>query len=88
MKDLTTKEFFEAPSRVQYIFTAGMVKQYIGSSLYNKAIEEHPEYFPDEIEHRKKWASIPQKTHDDYWKEYWALDKEIMKDVLDSKGII
>jgi len=88
MKDLTTKEFFEAPSRVQYIYTMGMMKQPIGSSLYNEAIEEHPEYFPDVIEHRKKWAVIPQKTHDDYWEEYWALDKEIMKDVPDSKGIV
>lgn len=88
MKDLTTKEFFEAPSRVQYIYIMGIMKQPIGSSLYNEAIEEHPEYFPDVIEYRKKWVVIPQKAHNDYWEEYWVLDKEVMKNVPDSKGIV
>lgn len=87
MKDLTEKEFFEAPSKVQYIYMMGMMKHPIGSSIYEDAIKEHPEYFPDEVEHRRKWDAIPQDVHDKYLEEYWELDKEIMKDVPPSKGI-
>lgn len=58
----------------------GIMKQPIGSSTYDKAIKEHPEYFPDEIERIRKWELIPQKVHDKYWEEYWELDKEIMKE--------
>jgi len=88
MKDLTEKEFFEAPSKVQYIYMMGMMKQPIGSSIYEDAIKEHPEYFPDEVEHRRKWDAIPQEVHDKYSEEYWKLDEEVMKDVPPSKGII
>jgi len=88
MKDLTDKEFFEVPNKVQYIYMMGMMKQPIGSSTYEKAIKEHPEYFPDEVEHRKKWAAIPQEVHDKYWEEYWKIEEEVMKDVSPSKGIM
>ena len=88
MKDLTDKEFFEVPNKVQYIYMMGMMKQPIGSSTYDKAIKEHPEYFPDEVEHRKKWAAIPQEVHDKYWEEYWKIEEEVMKDVSLSKGIM
>lgn len=87
MKDLTEKEFFEAPNKVQYIYMMGMMKRAIGSGVYEDAIKEHPEYFPDEVEHTRKWDAIPQDVHDKYWEEYWKLDKEIMKDVPPSKGI-
>ena len=88
MKDLTDKEFFEVPNKVQYIYMMGMMKQPIGSSTYEKAIKEHHEYFPDEVEHRKKWAAIPQEVHDKYWEEYWKIEEEVMKDVSPSKGIM
>jgi hypothetical protein len=88
MKDLTNKEFFEAPNKVQYIYMMGMMKQPIGSSTYEDAIKEHPEYFPDEVEDRRKWDAIPQEIHDKYWEEYWEIDKEVMKDVPPSKGVI
>lgn len=88
MKDLTEKEFFEAPNKVKYIYMMGMVKHPISLKTYEDAIKEHPEYFPDEVEHRRKWDAIPQEVHDKYWEEYWELDKEIMKDIPSSKGIL
>lgn len=88
MKYLTEKEFFDAPSKVQYIYMMGMMKIPIGSSTYEDVIKEHPEYFPDEVEHRRKWDSIPQEVHDKYWEEYLELDKEIMKNVPPNKGIM
>lgn len=88
MKDLTEKEFFDAPNKVQFIYMMGMMKHPIGSGIYEDAIKEHPDYFPDEVEHRRKWDAIPQEVHDSYWEEYWKLDKEVMKDVPQSKGII
>lgn len=87
MKDLTDKEFFEAPNKVQYIYMAAMMNQPIGSNIYEDAIKEHPEYFPDEVEYRRKWDAIPQDVHDKYWEEYWKLDKDVMKNVPPSKGI-
>jgi hypothetical protein len=87
MKDLTGKEFFEAPIIVQYIYIMAMNKQPIGSYIYEDCIKKHPEYFLEEIEHRRKWNAIPQEVHDKYWEEYWELEKQIMKDVLPSKGV-
>jgi len=88
MKYLNEKEFFEAPSKVKYIYMMGMMKIPIGSSTYEDVIKEHPEYFPDEVEHRRKWDAIPQEVHDNYLEEYWELDKEIMKNVPPNKGIM
>jgi len=81
MKDLTHKEFEDAPAKVQYIYMCAVMKQPIGSSTYEDAIKEHPEYFHEDVERRKKWEAIPQEVHDAYWKEYWKLDEEIYKNV-------
>lgn len=88
MKRLTHKEFLEAPSRVQFIYTMSMVNQPISTSMLDDAISEHPEYFPDEVEHRSKWALIPQEVHDEYWKEREKLRAEIYKEMPPSKGIL
>lgn len=81
MKDLTHKEFEDAPTKVQYIYMCAVMKQPIGSSTYEDAIKEHPEYFLDEIEHRKKWEAIPKEVHDAYWKEHCKIKEEVYKDV-------
>ena len=89
MKDLTNKEFEHAPNIVKYIYGMSITKQPIGGSTLDKAIEEYPEYFPDEVNSMKKWAAIPQKVHDAYWKEYWKIDKELNKDTPHlGKGIM
>jgi len=89
MKNLTHKELKDAPSEVQYLYMCSVMNHPIGSSIYEETIKKHPEYFPDEIEHRKKWEAIPKEVHDAYWKEYWKIDKEIYKDVPHrGKGIL
>ena len=81
MRDLTLDEFEDAPTKVQYIYVSLLMNHPIGSSIYEEAIKENPEYFPDEIEHREKWNAIPQEVHDAYWEEYMEIDQEIFKDV-------
>ena len=65
MKDLTYKELLEAPAKVRFLYTMAVAKQPVGSQMIEDAIKESPEYFPDELEHRRKWELIPQQDHDD-----------------------
>jgi len=88
MKNLTYKEYLEAPSRVQFIYNMAMAKQPIGSSMLEKAIEENPEYFPDILEHRRKWSLVPQSVQDEYTKQREILRSEIYKEMPPSKGIL
>lgn len=87
MKDLTYKELLEAPARVQFLYTMAIAKQPVGSQMIEDAIKESPEYFPDELEHRRKWALIPQTVHDEYWAEREQLRTECYKAMPPSKGI-
>lgn len=88
MKVLTYQELLEAPPKVQLLYLKAVVKQPVGSKIVEDAITEHPEYFPDEIEHRIKYSLIPQQVHDDYWKERDVLIAEIYKEMPPSKGIL
>ncbi len=88
MKDLTQKELFEAPELIQRIYFRGLTKEPISSDWLNEAIENHPEYFQEEIEASEKWAVIPQSVHDEYWRERREIEDEIMKHVPPSKGIM
>lgn len=88
MKDLSYAELEKAPSRVKFLYMMAIMKQPVGSKMIEEAIKDHPEYFPDELEHRRKWASIPQSVHDEYWEEWQKLDKEVYKDLPPSNGII
>jgi hypothetical protein len=84
MKKLTEKEFFEAPRKIQFIY----MTEFVGMNFFEEAMREHPEYFPEEIEKKKKWDAIPQEVHDKYWEEMRELDKKLMKDVPPSKGVL
>lgn len=88
MKDLTYSELEQAPAIVQFLYIRAIYKEPVGSQMINEAIENHPEYFADEIEHRRKWASIPQSVHDEYWNEWNKMNKEVFKDMPPSKGIL
>jgi hypothetical protein len=88
MKKLTREEFLEAPTKVQFLYLMSMLNTPVGAKSFEDAIKESPEYFPDELEHRRKWALIPQQVHDDYWKERDVLHKEIFNDMPPSKGIV
>ncbi len=88
MKILTDKELIKAPSRVQFLYWMAFSKQPVGSQMIEDALREKPEYFPDEIEHRRKWALIPQSVHDEYYAEKEILHNICYKDMPPSKGIL
>ncbi len=88
MKNLTTEQFKKAPAIVQNIYIAGFAKQFVSVKTMNEAIEQHPEYFPDEVEHRRKWALIPPEVHDSYWKEYSAIEEEFFNNAPSGKGLM
>ena len=87
MKNLTIKEYNEAPSIIQYIWAMSISNIPIGGSMYNNALKEHPEYFPDEVEHRRKYALIPEEIHKLYREASMKLWDE-MSETLPSKGIV
>lgn len=57
MKVLSGKELWDAPSIVQFIYVMSVAKQPLGSQMIEEAMSKHPEYFQDELEHRRKWGS-------------------------------
>lgn len=87
MRSLTEEELNNAPIKVQQVYMMLIVNQFVSSSLYRECVDKYPDYFPEEVEHKNKWNSIPQEIHDAYWKEYWELEEQIMKDVPPSKGV-
>jgi hypothetical protein len=48
------------PSLVAYVKMSGITGVPIGAATYERAIKEHPEYFPEEVEYRRKYAAIPE----------------------------
>ena len=77
MNKLSYKEFEDAPEIVKYLHIAAFYKIPVGSSLYEDAMEKHPEYFSEEIERKKKWEAIPQDVRDAYFKELCKTEDEV-----------
>lgn len=88
MKNLTFDELAKAPSKVKFLYTMAIIGQPVGSQMVEDAIKESPEYFPDELDRKRKWALIPQSVHDEYWSEREKMREEVYKDMPPSKGII
>jgi hypothetical protein len=89
MKNLTVKEFEEAPSKIQLLYMCAHLKRPVGSELIESAIKEFPEYFEELIAHRKNWASIPQSVHEEYKKECRVVHDRIFKDLpKEGRGIL
>lgn len=72
--------FEDYPHLIKYLYVASKMKFTVGSNQVEEAMEKHPEYFVEELERRRKWDSIPQEVHDDYWKEYSEKDEEHWKE--------
>ncbi len=47
---------------------------FVGYTLLNEMIEKYPEWFQEEVEHRRKWDSIPQETKDEYFNTNQSLE--------------
>lgn len=88
LEEMTIDDFNNAPYLVQYIYACSINNYPIGISMYDEALENHPEYFPDEVEHKRKWDAIPQIVHDNYFEEFWEKKKEIEKDLPPATGIV
>ena len=82
------EEIQQAPSLIQFLWINSMGDFPIGLSAYQKAMREHPEYFPDEIARQERWDKVPQEVHDAYWKEFWQMSNELHKDSTPNKGMI
>lgn len=76
MKDKKLKQFREKstmgdyfqglPNEVLYIKIHAMMDMPVSASLYEKAINDYPQNFPEEVEYRRKWDAIPQEVKDKY----------------------
>lgn len=71
-----TDDITNMPSLVAYVKMSGITGMTIGMATYERAIKEHPEYFPEEVEYRRKYAAIPEIEKEysrnkimDYYKE-------------------
>lgn len=73
MKKLTMQELIEAPQTVQILY----LNRTCSASMFKEALKNHPEYFPDEIEYRRKWAAIPDSVHESYRAQTEALKETI-----------
>ncbi len=82
------KKFDNAPHLVKFIQMAAMSGTPIGASLYDEAIEKHPEYFPKEVELKRKWESIPENIMLCYKKECEFAHEEAYKGLPENKGLV
>lgn len=64
----------EIPNIVLFVKMMAMMDMPIGYEMYEKAITEHPEHFPEEVEYRRKWSLVPQELKDQYNNTCFTLD--------------
>jgi hypothetical protein len=88
MKDLTHDEFEKAPHTIQYLYMMALSKSPVGTAAIESAMKDYPEYFPDELEHRRKWDLIPQDVHNEYWGKFFLLHSECYKSLPRDTGIL
>lgn len=81
-------ELKDIPGPVLYLRMCATNKIPVGITLYNETIEKYPEWFPKEIAHKRKWDSIPQSTHDLYWKEFWEFKQKLWENEPKPPGIM
>lgn len=59
-------DYIKAPPSVQFVKMMAVMDQPVGLEIYERALAEGPEWFPDAIEYRRKWALVPQEVKDAY----------------------
>lgn len=88
LKELTTEEFKNLPVLMLHLYVSAAIKWPVSTTMSEEALEKYPEYYPEEVEYRRKWALVPQHVHDEYLKEMAILKDKIYKDLPPSKGIL
>ncbi len=78
----------QIPAIVMMVQICAHMNVPIGSSLYEKAVTDHPEYFTDIIEHRKKMSLVPQHVHDSYMKEMMEVFHKRREHKYGAMGIL
>ncbi len=68
------KWFNKLHPSTQQVFVCGYNGIPCGSDVYEEAIKNNPEEFPEEVEHKKKWDSVPSETKDLYFKKLSELE--------------
>jgi hypothetical protein len=86
MKNIKLEE--NIPAEVLFIRYASVTKYPLGLSFVQDTITKYPEYFPEEVEYRRKWNLIPQSVHDEYWEKSEIIREECFKDLPPSLGIL
>lgn len=71
MKRLSKEELQKAPVIIQQMHHMALANlpMMMAHSRYMSLVADYPEYFPDVIERRRKWAAIPDEVHAEYKKK-------------------
>lgn len=80
------KYLSEMPPIVCFIKAAAVTKTPVGIAMFEKAITEYPEYFPEEVENRRKWALVPNEVIITHRHEVSLLDKEFRERLPKDQG--
>ena len=56
----------DVPALVSFINMCAAMGIPVGTTLYDRALTDHPKYFPEAIAHRKRWDAIPKEVHEEY----------------------
>lgn len=76
--------FYNLPSKVAYVKAAQHFGFPIGLGLYESVLKEYPEYFKEELAHRRKYDAIPKIEKEYHFKvleDLWFEQGEELKTI-------
>lgn len=74
---MKNKGIENAPNDVMYIHVMSMNNIPIGYDLYKRTLEKYPEWFPEEMEHKRKMGLASEKEMEAYYKELFEETNKI-----------
>jgi len=78
----------DLPHEIMCLWVASMYNHPVGCSQVDKAMELYPEYFPVEVEYRRKMSMVPKQVSDAHMTELMALHNWWFSELPDStKGL-
>lgn len=67
----------DIPSTIMYLWACSINKMATSGTIIEQAMKDHPEYFVEELEYRRKMATVPQEVHDAYHED--CMHKEMWR---------
>lgn len=61
------KSLGKQPPLVLFVKGMAMIGQPISYKTWEEVMTKYPEYFPEEVERKRKWDAIPASVHKEYW---------------------